>query len=70
MTKDELIAAVREHAEANYEKDGWDFLVECWEDEDIAEWMGDAETAAEAIAGCLRTVSLLDEQRRSVQNEY
>ncbi len=69
MSKQELIAAVRAHAEANYEKDGWDFLVECWEDEDIAEWMGNAATAEQAIAGCRRTVRTLAEQRRSVQNE-
>jgi len=35
---DNLIKAVREHAldPANYEA-GWDYLVECWTDEEIAE---------------------------------
>ena len=31
----DLIAAVRRHALDNYERDGWDYLVECWDDGDI-----------------------------------
>jgi len=30
-----LVAAVKAHASANYNKDGWDNIVECWGDEDI-----------------------------------
>jgi hypothetical protein len=35
MEMENLIKAVRDHANANWGKDGWDFLVECWGDEDI-----------------------------------
>ena len=31
----ELVAAVRAHAYKNYNKNGWDFVVECWSDEEI-----------------------------------
>jgi hypothetical protein len=40
----DLIDAVRAHANANWGKDGWDFLVECWDDEDIARAVGNAKT--------------------------
>ncbi len=32
----QLIQAVKNHANENYEAGGWDILVECWEDEEIA----------------------------------
>ena len=37
-----LIEAVRAHATANYEKGGWDILVETWSDEDVANAIGSA----------------------------
>lgn len=65
----ELVAAVRRHAEANYNKDGWDYLVECWSDEDIAEQIGAARTEAGAIRACRKTTKLLDERRQEVRAE-
>jgi len=50
LASPELVAAVRRHAFANYEKDGWDYIVECYEDDQLAELIGDAQTLAEAIA--------------------
>ena len=38
----DLIAAVRRHAINNYEQDGWDVLVECWDDGNILERISDA----------------------------
>jgi hypothetical protein len=64
-----LIAAVREYAIANYEKDGWDYLVECWEDSDIQEVIGTAKTERSAIAACRRTLRLMDERRQEVRSE-
>ena len=64
-----LIAAVREYALANYEKDGWDYLVECWSDEDIAGEIGRAKTTQGAISKCRRVVKLLDERRQEVRAE-
>lgn len=37
MTTPDLIMVIRAYAAKNYEKDGWDVLVECWSDEDIIE---------------------------------
>lgn len=64
-----LIAAVREHARKNYSK-GWDFVVECYEDEDILRIIGDSATTVDAaIKRMAENVSLNDEQRRAVENE-
>ncbi len=73
MTKydeNELIQAVRRHAMDNYEKDGWDYLVECWNDGDILEQISDAkaQTPDAAIKACLSLVSLFDERRREIRN--
>jgi hypothetical protein len=65
----DLIAAVREYALANYEKDGWDYLVECWSDEDIAKEIGKSRTVLGAISKCRRVVKLLDERRQEVRAE-
>ncbi len=63
MTEQELIKAVRRHAEANYCLDGWDYLVECWDDSDIGRAIAGATNERQAIARCKRTVGILDEQR-------
>lgn len=63
-TEKEMVAAVRRHAEANYEKHGWDFLVECWSDEEIAETIAGASSEAAAIARCKAVVKTLDGHRR------
>ena len=70
MTKQELVQAVRAHAIANYNKGGWDFLVECWEDYYIESEIGNAKTVRGAITACKRTLSLMDEQRKEQQASY
>jgi hypothetical protein len=55
ISKGDLIAAVREHAVANYEKDGSDFLVECWTDEDIANAITGAKSKTATIAALTLT---------------
>ena len=66
----DLIAAVRRHAINNYEQDGWDVLVECWDDGDILERISDAnaQTPDAAIKACLSWVALYDERRREIRN--
>jgi ATP-dependent exoDNAse (exonuclease V) alpha subunit len=66
-TMQELIDAVRAHAHANYNRDGWDYLVECWDDEYIARTIGNAKTAKTAIAACKRVVKTLDEYRSDIR---
>jgi len=67
---DELIRAVRDHANANWEKGGWDFLAECWSDEDIGIAIGSAKTPKAAIAACKRQVKVLDDHRREMQGGW
>lgn len=62
-----LVGAVRKYAVDNYEHDGWDYLVECWSDDEIARQMGGALTAETAIRKCKRTVKLLDDRRRECE---
>lgn len=63
------IKAIRAHAEANYNKDGWDFLVECWSDEDIAEAAGKARSDKAAIAKVKAALRPLAERREEVRAE-
>lgn len=58
-----LIKAVRAHAMKNWHKDGWDYLAECWDDQDIAWAIGDAKNARAAIAACKRQVKILNDHR-------
>ena len=67
VDKAELIKEVREYALANYTKDGWDFLVECWDYNEIAEQIGNATTVKGAIANCRQITRMLAEQRSEVQ---
>jgi len=65
----DLIKAVRDHAMANYEKDGWDYIIECYSDEDIKEAIGGAKTVAGAIRNVKQIVSRMDDRRKDVQGE-
>jgi hypothetical protein len=67
MNRTELIAAVREHAVANYEQQGWDFVVETMDDEELGKLIGRARTVKGAIAKVLATISLWEERRVEVQ---
>jgi len=64
----ELIAAVRKHALENYEHDGWDYIVECWSDEEIKESIGSASTPEEAIAAVYRQVKILGDYRAEIES--
>lgn len=44
-----LVRAVRRHADKHYDNDGWDILVECWSDDEIAEVIGGARITPRAI---------------------
>lgn len=63
----ELIAAVRAHALANYESDGWDFVVEAFDDEQVADAIGTARTARAAIKNVARAVRDVHEYRSEAQ---
>jgi hypothetical protein len=63
----ELVAAVRAHALTHYEEDGWDYVVECWEDAYLLDAIGNARTLKGAVAKVRRHVKDLDEVRDDVR---
>ena len=65
----DLVAAVRHYALTNYNSDGWDFVVECWEDADILECIGDAQTVNAAIAAVRRIVKIQAGRRYDIESE-
>lgn len=68
MNEQDLINAVRNHALANYNTDGWDYLVECWMDGDILECIDNATTVAQAIANVRDALAPLAEMRDEVRS--
>jgi hypothetical protein len=68
-TKEEMIAAVKAHARANYELHGWDFVVECYDDEDIVEELGGATTNEQAIKNIGKLCKIRDDYRKDIQAE-
>lgn len=72
----EMVEAVKAHALKNYEKNGWDFLVECWSDAEIAEeinyesdYAKKATTVAQAVKKIGKILRIQDERRREVRAE-
>lgn len=64
----ELVAAVKEHAVKFYKQNGWDFIVECWSDSDIAEAIEGCRSKRAAIAKVRSTAKLLAERRTEITN--
>ena len=62
-----LIDAVKAFACSNYEKDGWDILVECYSDDDIAELIGNRKTIDSAIKACRKDVKERDSWRKEIE---
>lgn len=65
-TRQENIDAVKKHAKENYNRDGWDTIVECWGDAEIAEQLSGEMTNEEAIAAITFFARLYREQRDNV----
>lgn len=66
---EDLIKAVRAHALAHYEEDGWDYVVECYEDADLQQLIEEegATTAEEAIKALGKVMKLKDDYRKDIQ---
>ena len=64
----ELINAVRAHANQHWGKAGWDILAECWDDEDIGIAIGSATTPKTAIAACKRRLRTLYDYREEIRS--
>ena len=65
-TLQDMIDAVRLHAQLNYEKDGWDYVVECWSDAEISEEISGCKTEKGAIRKIKSIVSPLAEYRDDI----
>ena len=63
-----FVEAVKAYAVANYVNDGWDFVVECWADDEIEIEVEGATTEEEAIAIMAETVSAAHGHREEMRN--
>jgi hypothetical protein len=45
----QLVEEVKAHARAHYEEGGWDVLIECYSDAEIAAVFGSAQTLEDAL---------------------
>jgi hypothetical protein len=64
-----LIAAVRAHAAENYDAGGWDVIVECYDDEQIAEVIGRARTLKGALAKFATIIDVMSDRRAAAESE-
>ena len=64
----ELIQAVKEHAQAHYNDGGWDVVVECWDDQQIADCIKGARTARGAIRKVATIVSVYADRQADARN--
>jgi hypothetical protein len=67
-----FIKEVRDHAISNsffHETCGWDYVVECWSDEEILEVTKNCRTAAGAIKKVGQVVGARDSYRKEIQAE-
>jgi hypothetical protein len=69
-TMSDLVKAVKVHAGKNYDSDGWDYIVEAFEDEEIADEIrkANARTPEDAIKVLHEHVKLLAEKRADIQS--
>ena len=64
----ELIEAVRAHALKHYSEGGWDYVVEAWDDEDLAEFIGKARTPQGAIKAVGKFVKARHEYAEDIRS--
>lgn len=70
MTQEQKwIEAIKKHAQDHYNKDGWDYVVECFTDEEIAEEIQSASNEQEAIQIMHKLVKERDDYRKDIQAE-
>ena len=68
-TTEEMVKAVKKYAEEHYNEGGWDSIVECYEDSEIAAEIDGCSTVEEAIRKVGRGCKLWDERRQDVLAE-
>jgi len=65
----DFTAAVKDYALAHYETDGWDYVVECYSDAEIADVIKTARTAAGAVKMMRAQVKPRADYRADIQAE-
>ena len=62
------LVAIKAHALANYEKDGWDYVVETFEDAEIVATVKNCRTIDGAIRAMLKRIKPLASYRAEIQS--
>jgi len=68
MNTQELVDAVKAHALAHYEDGGWDVVVECFDDAEIAEVIGKATTVSGALRKFATMVDVWADRQADARN--
>lgn len=65
-----LVAFIKETAVQNYEEGGWDVIVECWDDKDIATFLSECActTHEQALMAFEGIVSVWADQQADARN--
>lgn len=69
VTDQDLIDAVRAHAVEHYNEDGWDYVVECWEDWEILAVVRGSKKESQAIRKVRKQVRVLSDHRQEILAE-
>ena len=64
----DLIDAVRAHAVEHYNDDGWDYVVECWEDWEILAVVRGSKSEGQAIRRVRKQVRVLSDHRQEIMS--
>lgn len=71
-----IIEGVRKHGYDNYETGGWDYIVECWDSDqitkvytDLKAKLGREPLLEDVIEDIAITANLLDERRQEIRSE-
>ena len=67
MTLNEIATALRQHAVKNYESDGWDYVVETFDHDELLKEIEGATTLEEAIAMISPLLRTLDDHRKDIE---
>ncbi len=63
-----LVEFIKAHALTNYEAGGWDVVVECFDDEEIEEIVGEAKTEAQALDAFENIVGVFADRQADARN--
>ena len=68
-TMQEMIEAVKSYARSHYNEGGWDSIVECYEDSELAQEIekGKCSSIEEAIAYVGKGCNIWDDYRRDIE---